>query len=103
MMRLFNPPPPQAHSVHATPPSPQPRHNRQRERAVDQTFPELRAFTVLVIEMNLVGVVGEEGKPDVVVLSDGSSETATINIANLEIFEITALPTGLDRHGILRS
>src|SRR3989442_9543712 len=85
------------------PPAPYPRHNRQRERAVDQTFPELRAFTVLVIEMNLVGVVGEEGKPDVVVLSDGSSETATINIANLEIFEITALPTGLDRHGILRS
>jgi hypothetical protein len=48
--------------------------------------------------MNLVGIVGEEGEPNVVVLCYGSSEATAVNIPDLEVFEKATLPTGLNRH-----
>src|SRR5262249_55317405 len=73
-------------------------NNREREGAVDQTFSELGAFGVFVIEVNLVGIICQEGEPNIVIFRYGSSEPAAVNIPYLEVFEIAALPTGLNRH-----
>ena len=67
-------------------------NNREREGAVDQTFSELGAFTVFVIEMDLVGIVRQEGEPNIVVFRYGSSEAAAVYIPDLEVFEISGLP-----------
>jgi hypothetical protein len=48
--------------------------------------------------MNLVGIVGEEGEPNIVVLRYGSSEAAAVYISDLEVFEKAAFPPRLDRH-----
>src|SRR5262245_5588992 len=53
-------------------------NNREREGAVDQTFSELGAFTVFVIEMNLVGIVGEEGEPNIVKSEEHTSELQSL-------------------------
>jgi hypothetical protein len=48
--------------------------------------------------MNLVGIVRQEGKPNVVVFRYRSSEAAAIDITDHEVLEIKALPTRLNRH-----
>src|SRR5882672_2873552 len=51
--------------------------------------------------MNLIGVVGEEREPDIVGFRHRAPDTAAINIADLEIFEIASFPTRLDGHVFL--
>src|SRR5262245_17321578 len=75
-----------------------PRDDRQRQSAVHETLAELRSLSILGVEMNLVGVVGQQSKPDVVGLRNGSAQTAAINVADLEVLEIAPLPAGLHCH-----
>jgi hypothetical protein len=76
----------------------QTRHDSQRQGAVDQTFPEFSPLGILVVEVELVGVVSQQGEPDIVGFSDGSAETAAIDIPDFEVFKVAAFPTGLDGH-----
>jgi hypothetical protein len=48
--------------------------------------------------VNLIGIVGQQGKPDIIGFRDGTTETAAINIANLEVFKIAAFPAWLNGH-----
>ena len=70
----------------------------QGEGAVDQALSKLGALAVFVVEMNLVGVVGQQGEPDIVRLGHGPSETALIDVPDLEILEVPPFPSRLDRH-----
>src|SRR5262249_60464294 len=77
---------------------PHPGDDRQRERAVDEALTEFRALGVFVVEVDLVGVVGEQREPDIVRLGDRAAEPALIDVADGEILEVAALPAGLYRH-----
>src|SRR4051794_34468525 len=67
------------------------------EGAVDQATAEAGLFAVVAVVVNLVGVVGEQGEANVVVLGDGAAEAAAVDVAGREVFEETAGPAGLDR------
>src|SRR5205823_13216714 len=59
---------------------------------------EFRTLAVLIVEVNLIGVVGQQGKPDIIRLRDGSPQTTTINIADFKVFEKAAFPARLHGH-----
>src|SRR5207237_5326828 len=56
------------------------RNNGEGESTVDQTSPELCALAVFVIEMDLIGVVGQDSEPNIVIFRHGSSEAASVNV-----------------------
>src|SRR4030095_16058362 len=73
-------------------------HNREGQRAVNQTLAELRALAILIIKMNLIRVIRQQGEPDVVRLRDGPPKTAAINVADFKVFEEAPFPAGFDSH-----
>lgn len=76
----------------------QPGHNRQGQHTVDQTLAELGLFAVLGIEMDLVGVIGQQSKPDIIVFGHRPAEPTAVHVPDLEILIITTFPTGFDWH-----
>jgi len=52
----------------------------------------------VLVEVDLVGVVGQQRQPDVVGLGDGAADVAAVGVANLEILEEPADPALLHRH-----
>src|SRR5215813_15194701 len=69
-----------------------PGHDRDSQRAVDEASAPLRLLAVLAVEMDLVAVVGQEREPDVVGLGDGPPIPAAVDVSNVEVLEIAALP-----------
>jgi hypothetical protein len=58
----------------------------QRQGAVDRATAEARLFAVVAVVVNQVGVGGQQGEADVVVLGDGAAEAAALDIAGGEVF-----------------
>ena len=59
------------------------------ERAVDQALPVRGAGAVLAVEVELVGVVGEQGEPDVVRLGHRAAVARAVDVADGEVLEVT--------------
>src|SRR5262245_25299114 len=75
-----------------------PGHDRQGQRAVDEASAELGPPGEVVVEVDLVGVAGEQGEPDVVSLGHRAAETAPVDVADVEVLEVAPLPAWNDRH-----
>jgi len=52
----------------------------------------------MLAPVKLVGVVGDQGKPCVVSLSNRAPESRTVDIPNLEVFKESSLPTCFNGH-----
>src|SRR5712692_10491765 len=79
-------------------------HNRNRQRRVHERPPELGLRRVVLIEMDLVGVVGQQGEPDVVGLGNRPPNPAAVDVADLEVLVKPALPARLySRHSFRNS
>jgi hypothetical protein len=48
--------------------------------------------------VNLIGVVGEQSKPNVIRFGHRPSQAAAINVADFEVLKETTLPARLNRH-----
>src|SRR5262245_20913111 len=48
--------------------------------------------------MDLIGVVGQQGKPSIVGFGEGPAQTATVNIADFEILEVASFPALFHGH-----
>ena len=48
--------------------------------------------------MDLVGIIGQQGKPDIIVFGHRPTESAAVHVPDLKIFIITTFPTGFDWH-----
>ena len=81
----------------------QARHDGQGERAVDQRPSELGALRVVLVEVDLVRVVGEQREPDVVRLGHRAADPAAVDVADREVLEEAALPACFHSHGRGRS
>ena len=75
-------------------------HQRHRERRGDDAAAELGLAAVLLVEMQRVGVHGQEGEPDVVGLRDGAPGPVLVDIADREVLviapEALAIALGAD-------
>jgi hypothetical protein len=80
-------------------------HQRHRERRGDDAAPELGLAAVLLVEMQRVGVHGQQREPDVVGLSDGAPGTVLVDIADREVLVVApeALAIALRTHRFRRS
>src|SRR5882724_507099 len=79
------------------------RYDGQGQRAVDQALAELGPPGEVIVEVDLVRVVGEQGEPDVVGLRDRPAEPAAVDVADVEVLEEPPLPPGHARHSLLLS
>ena len=49
-------------------------------------------------EVNLISVVGQQSEPDIICLGNGATETAPVDITDLEVLEKTTFPARLNGH-----
>jgi hypothetical protein len=95
-MRQLDLVPAERHTVLADVGDAHARHDGQGERAVDQALAELGPAGEVVVEVDLVRVVGEQGEPDVVGLGHRAAEPASVDVTDVEVLEEAPLPTGHD-------
>src|ERR1700730_1293046 len=69
-----------------------PGRNSEGQRAVDKAPAEGSARAVVVVEVNLVGVVGQQGEGDVVALRHRPPVAAAVYVADGEVLEETSSP-----------
>src|SRR5581483_10025191 len=74
-------------------------HDGDSQRGVDQRLTELGAAGVVLVEVDLVGVVGEQGEPDVVGLRHRAADAAAVDVAGFEVLVETPGPAWLYGHG----
>jgi len=78
-------------------------HQRDREAGVHQGLSKLVLGRVIVVEVKRVGVLRQQGEPDVVGARDGASKAMAVDVPHLEILEEATLPALLTVIGIVSS
>jgi hypothetical protein len=70
----------------------QPDDDRERQAGVHERAAEARPRGELTVEVDLIGVAGQEGEPGVVGLAHAPTEVTAVDIADDEILEEAAPP-----------
>src|SRR5216683_5908141 len=73
-------------------------HDRERECRVNERPAEFRFRCIGMIEVNRIGVHGQQGKPNIVGGKNCAAQSVAKNISNLEVLKNSSSPTLFDCH-----
>src|SRR5216683_7942750 len=73
-------------------------HDRERECRVNERPAEFRFRRIGMIEVDRIGVHGQQGKPNIVGGKNSAAQSVAKNISNLEVLKNSSCPTLFDCH-----
>jgi hypothetical protein len=76
-------------------------HDRQGERRIDQRAFEFRFCRIGMVEMDGIGIHGQESKPNIIGIQHRATQSMPIDISDLEVFKNPSGPTFFDCQGYL--